>query len=596
MANNNTEVVRGVVQPRFYQVYGDLIESKEIMEPLAINAGTGPICGFDWVDTSRPNITITSIFKSNSGAKGLSMLKGKSRRVFLSDKNNNAGQVFNAYTTPDGLCHIAPDTLTFNGMQPSGGWPSTSNPTKLVAFVVKASHTYKPNNSETPPSISNFTCDWLELDFRLLTLSNILKWNYEQVIQALSKSNISFDYNTETIIGLYFIGWYNKWDQDPDSLRLKSIISGFNYVLCLVPIGGRFPSYPFGLNTLDILDIKNRIELLDDSVSSLVPRVNNIQKSFGSNVEVLVTQTKTGDSINYSFNKLNINGSAFVNNKNVVKSLSSSWYEMGDAIGIFISPTVNIDIPTTIEEDSWDIGIVSFSIDENGVMGYGNITYPDQKLDWVLVACVLPRFTDINRDTCIPIGFSNLGSPDVYLAWRLAINEKKLNSKKTVVEQADSGRLTISDNSQHYAYVRAYMGINTLTIRVLVMIYNGGNSGGYLEYPLSTLFQKNSNMSRMMSEIIKMRDSSINGESKLFMSLPTTFKAKDIETGFSSKMDCEIRGYLAYLSINDSSAKIFIRIEGMTAATNGGSDWVKLGHTITIPISDRSEELLDSLK
>ena len=34
--NNATEVVKGVVQPRFYQVYGDLIESKEVMEPLAI--------------------------------------------------------------------------------------------------------------------------------------------------------------------------------------------------------------------------------------------------------------------------------------------------------------------------------------------------------------------------------------------------------------------------------------------------------------------------------------------------------------------------------------------------------------------------------
>ena len=48
MAQNNvTEVVNGIVQPRFYQVYGDLIESKEVMEPLAITAGTGPICGFD---------------------------------------------------------------------------------------------------------------------------------------------------------------------------------------------------------------------------------------------------------------------------------------------------------------------------------------------------------------------------------------------------------------------------------------------------------------------------------------------------------------------------------------------------------------------
>ena len=54
MAQNNvTEVVNGIVQPRFYQVYGDLIESKEVMEPLAIMAGTGPFCGFDWGGTSQ---------------------------------------------------------------------------------------------------------------------------------------------------------------------------------------------------------------------------------------------------------------------------------------------------------------------------------------------------------------------------------------------------------------------------------------------------------------------------------------------------------------------------------------------------------------
>lgn len=59
MAQNNvTEVVNGIVQPRFYQVYGDLIESKEVMEPLAIMAGTGPICGFDWVGTTQQNVTI----------------------------------------------------------------------------------------------------------------------------------------------------------------------------------------------------------------------------------------------------------------------------------------------------------------------------------------------------------------------------------------------------------------------------------------------------------------------------------------------------------------------------------------------------------
>ena len=53
MAQNNvTEVVNGIVQPRFYQVYGDLIESKEIMEPLAITAGTGSFSRIHFITRS----------------------------------------------------------------------------------------------------------------------------------------------------------------------------------------------------------------------------------------------------------------------------------------------------------------------------------------------------------------------------------------------------------------------------------------------------------------------------------------------------------------------------------------------------------------
>lgn len=63
--NNETQVVNGVVQPRLYQVYGDLIESKEVMEPIAIANGTGPVCGFDWVDTTKNTLTIGSIFSSD---------------------------------------------------------------------------------------------------------------------------------------------------------------------------------------------------------------------------------------------------------------------------------------------------------------------------------------------------------------------------------------------------------------------------------------------------------------------------------------------------------------------------------------------------
>lgn len=346
-SNNNTEVVNGVVQPRFYQVYGDLIESKEIMEPLAIGVGTGPICGFDWVDTSKTSVTITSIFKSNSGAKGLPMLKGKSRRVFLSDKNNNAGQVFNAYTTPDGLCHIAPDTLTFNGMQPSGGWPSTTNPTKLVAFVVKASHTYKPNNSENPPSLANFTCNWLTLDSKTY-LSTILKWNYEEVLQAISKSGISFDPNTETIIGIYLVGWNASWNEDTESVRLKALISDFNYILCLVPAGGKYPVAPFGLHPLDILDLKNRVKSIETLIPSVTSILNNQVVTFGRGIEIEYSY----ESSEITVTGLKIYGCIFETPKSVVLNGVASDVGRGIACAYTLE---QIKTMTTVPSDEWTV-------------------------------------------------------------------------------------------------------------------------------------------------------------------------------------------------------------------------------------------------
>lgn len=363
-SNNNTEVVNGVVQPRFYQVYGDLIESKEIMEPLAIGVGTGPICGFDWVDTSKPSVTITSIFKSNSSAKGLSMLKGKSRRVFLSDKNNNAGQVFNAYTTPDGLCHIAPDTLTFNGMQPNGGWPSTTNPTKLVAFVVKASHTYKPNNSENPPSLANFTCNWLTLDSKTY-LSTILQWDYEEVLQALSKSEVRFDPNTETIIGIYLVGWNTSWDEDDESVRLKALISNFNYILCLVPAGGKYPVAPFGLHPLDILDMKSRISTIESritGINTLDRYLSTQMNSQGKGIEIEYTVESEGDDDAYTFTKLIINGCKLATEDNPVKkTIGYQWRESN--IGLLIYTTSSILDNESLSEDQWGISEAMPKID-----------------------------------------------------------------------------------------------------------------------------------------------------------------------------------------------------------------------------------------
>lgn len=310
---NETEVVNGVVQPRFYQVYGDLIESKEVMEPLAIMGGTGPICGFDWVDTTQQNITITSIFKrSGTMPSGIGNILGKARRVFLSNKDNTAGQVFNAYTTPDGLCHIAPDTLTFTGVRPDGGWPSLTNPQKLVAFAVKASHTYRQDGSENPPSISNFGCGWITFD-NVYGLEEILSWGYEKMLSLLEDSNIPFNKDTDTLIGIYLVGWRPEWNSDGVSLRYKDIMASLNYTLCLVPYNGQFPVKPYGLNPLDLLDLKSRVKALEEStvstdVSVLTRYLNTQMNSQGKGIEIEYSISEKDDYNVYTFSKLVING------------------------------------------------------------------------------------------------------------------------------------------------------------------------------------------------------------------------------------------------------------------------------------------------
>lgn len=346
---NETEVVNGVVQPRFYQVYGDLIESKEVMEPLAIMGGTGPICGFDWVDTTQQNITITSIFKrSGTMPSGIGNILGKARRVFLSNKDNTAGQVFNAYTTPDGLCHIAPDTLTFTGVRPDGGWPSLTNPQKLVAFAVKASHTYRQDGSENPPSISNFGCGWITFD-DVYGLEEILSWGYEKMLSLLESSNIPFNKDTDTLIGIYLVGWRPEWDSDGVSLRYKDIMASLNYTLCLVPYNGQFPVKPYGLNPLDLLDLKSRVKALEEStvptdVSVLTRYLNTQMNSQGKGIEIEYSISKLDDLYVYTFSKLVINGcvlakpSAPVSKE--IKKIGDPWRESNPCICIYTTASV----------------------------------------------------------------------------------------------------------------------------------------------------------------------------------------------------------------------------------------------------------------
>lgn len=600
MAQNNvTEVVNGIVQPRFYQVYGDLIESKEVMEPLAIMAGTGPICGFDWVDTTQQNVTITSVFKRPSTLpSGMSNILGRARRVFLSNKDNTAGQVFNAYTTPDGLCHIAPDVLTFNGVQPSGGWPNLSNPQKLVAFAVKATHTYRPDGSENPPSVTNFTCGWLTFD-DIYGIEEILSWGYERMLELLADSGMPFNKNVDSLIGVYLVGWRPEWNSDPNSQRYKSIMASLNYTLCLVPTQGQFPVKPYGLNPLDILDLKNRVKVLEQStipveVGDLTAQVSNLMKSLGQVVEVEVTKTGSdGEDDVYTFTKLNVSGSKFVTDSPVEKKLHYQWIEGADAVGIFISPDIDISKPTTVPSNKWELGTVLFGINEQGAMIYQDINAPYQHEDWKFAGCIMLQLSPNKNDSlCIPTGFYHPTNPDAAMGWRMAIAMKILvGSKSMYYETADSGLLNFNPSSatDHYAYVKAIMGVNTLTLRVVVCLLNQGTANASLNYNLAMLFQKNSKMSRMMGEILRLKNNS-ESITRIFMSMPTTFKAKDIELELAENMDCEFQKYSAYLSIANNTANIVVNLRGMTKAT-GAQEYIELGHEITIPIHDITEDL-----
>lgn len=356
---NETEVVNGVVQPRFYQVYGDLIESKEVMEPLAIMGGTGPICGFDWVDTTQQNITITSIFKrSGTMPSGIDNILGKARRVFLSNKYNTAGQVFNAYTTPDGLCHIAPDTLTFTDVRPDGGWPSLTNPQKLVAFAVKASHTYRQDGSENPPSISNFGCGWITFD-DVYGLEEILSWGYEKMLSLLEDSNIPFNKDTDTLIGIYLVGWRPQWDSDGVSLRYKDIMASLNYTLCLVPYNGQFPVKPYGLNPLDLLDLKSRVKALEEStvptdVSVLTRYLNTQMNSQGKGIEIEYSISHGDDIDVYTFSKLVINGCVLAKPSFPVrKEIKYQWRESNPCICIYT--TASLTNNASLHSIQWGI-------------------------------------------------------------------------------------------------------------------------------------------------------------------------------------------------------------------------------------------------
>lgn len=305
MANNVTVVNNGVVQQRFYQVYGDLIESKETMEPIAIAHGNGPICGFDIVDTSTDHVIIRGSWDPNLSSDGISappVLKKANRRVILSDGENNGGNVVNAIVTNDGLIHICPVTLDFTDVKPTGGWFDLSNPSKFVAFAMKVSHTYTPVADASNIGVSDFSITWLTLEKSTggtYSPAEVASLDFSSLVGTILPSGW-INRNTDSLVGIYIVGYDPSWGDN-------DVYASFGYKMALVSYDGKWPVSPFINGSFDILSLNQRVKNIPvieddiDSLKGLKSILQNQVNTLGKGIEcdytldINVTDEGTGD-------------------------------------------------------------------------------------------------------------------------------------------------------------------------------------------------------------------------------------------------------------------------------------------------------------
>lgn len=305
MANNVTVVNNGVVQQRFYQVYGDLIESKETMEPIAIAHGNGPICGFDIVDTSTDHVIIRGSWDPNLSSDGISappVLKKANRRVIISDGENNGGNVVNAIVTNDGLIHICPVTLDFTDVKPTGGWFDLNNPSKFVAFAMKVSHTYTPVADASNIGVSDFSITWLTLEKSTggtYSPAEVASLDFSSLVGTILPSGW-INRNTDSLVGIYIVGYDPSWGDN-------DVYASFGYKMALVSYDGKWPVSPFINGSFDILSLNQRVKnipVIEDDIDSLKGlnsilqnQVNTLGKGIECDytLDINVTDEGTGD-------------------------------------------------------------------------------------------------------------------------------------------------------------------------------------------------------------------------------------------------------------------------------------------------------------
>jgi hypothetical protein len=305
MANNVTVVDNGVVQQRFYQVYGDLIESKETMEPIAIAHGNGPICGFDIVDTSTDHVVIRGSWDPSLSSAGISaptILKKANRRIILSDGENNSGTVVNATITNDGLIHICPTILDFTDVKPTGGWFDLSNPSKFVAFAMKVSHSYTPVSDASNLGVGDFSITWLTLEKSTggtYSPAEVASLDFSSLVGTILPTGW-INRDTDALVGIYIIGYDPSWGDN-------DVYASFGYKMALVSYDGKWPVSPFTNGSFDILSLNQKVKnipVIEDDIDSLKGlnsilqnQVNTLGKGIECDytLDINVTDEGTGD-------------------------------------------------------------------------------------------------------------------------------------------------------------------------------------------------------------------------------------------------------------------------------------------------------------
>lgn len=591
MANiDKTTVVDGVVQPRYYQVYGDLIESKEVMEPISIVAGSGPICGFDWVNLNYGFLRIESALNTTFGSsKTQALIKARSKKVIVSDKSNTFGQVFNAYNTPDGLIHVAPEALEFTEIVPPGGWPNLSNPNRAVGYVVKASHTYRNSNSESAPSKNNFKV--YSLDLTTITLANLLSLNLTSMTSWLESSSDDFvlNKNTDVLIGVYVIGWEASWSNDPDSVNLKGLMADLNYVLCINPFNGILPTLPFGSNPADVWYVKNRLDNLPERVDNNDRHLETLYRSYGSGVEV--KYTISGNTI--TFTQLIIKGCNFLASSSVNKSLPSGWSTFKYGLVIYLSNDINLDNITQLtssQVSKWGVGTLDSS---PGDIWDGTLNITEVPGGNKPVAVILTDPHGVSGNILMPSwGFYIDSNNPVISPWdrlNLTINQfvnSNVNLKGSVLylkKQNISTYVTTSYNSFNIELeARYYQPIWITTqgfIQFIFSITLAANSGKKATGNVDLLALLKSKESKWKSLLKGIRSYPID-QSK--GNLPNTMGSDNMVFMNSLIRDDYISGGVFFGLLSDNNPRFHIILEG----NNTRNTAIGMSHVITLPTGE----------